>query len=498
MAEIGAQNDPIVGAHHKNNVKYQRDIDQFVNVIKGALQPISVPPADSYMSTLAPAAWSGPHGSKLLIPGYNPNQVPETNLRSSAVTRTVGGMATHWTCSSPKPHEEERVLNPIPAAELDQLLDRAADLLKVKTDQYDTSIRHRLVKKTLQDALGPDRGVDSLPLGVTRNTGNPEFVTWTATDTIFDKWSSDPRFTLLTESRVTELHADPSNTEAIGGALIRDLKSTNDDIYVKAKVYIVACGAVCTPQLLWNSNIRPDALGRYLTEQSLSFCQIVLTKKLVESIYNNPEFKEQVDEHLRKHPNDPLPIPYKDPEPQVLIPYKSATPWHVQVHRDAFSYGDVGPKADPRVVVDLRFFGKGEIVKENRVTFGENDAQDIYGMPQATFYVTRTADDADRDQRMMQDMTTVANVLGGFLPGSYPQFMEPGLALHITGTTRIGNDPATSVADANSRVHGFQNLFVGGNGCIPDATACNPTRTSMAIALKGAAAVLEVLKSKKA
>ena len=104
----------------------------------------------------------------------------------------------------------------------------------------------------------------------------------------------------------------------------------------------------------------------------------------MDSIPETPEFQDQVAEHRRKHPNDPLPIPFKDPEPQVIIPYKTTSPWHVQVHRDAFSYGDVGPKADPRVVVDLRFFGKGEIVKENRVTFGENDTEDIYGMPQAT------------------------------------------------------------------------------------------------------------------
>jgi len=32
---------------------------------------------------------------------------------------------------------------------------------------------------------------------------------------------------------------------------------------------------------------------------------------------------------------------------------------------------------------------------------------------------------------MMRDMCTFASVLGSYLPGSYPQFMAPGLALHI-------------------------------------------------------------------
>lgn len=38
----------------------------------------------------------------------------------------------------------------------------------------------------------------------------------------------------------------------------------------------------------------------------------------------------------------------------------------------------------------------------------------------------------------MNEMCQVANMLGGYLPGSYPQFMEPGLALHITVCTNEG------------------------------------------------------------
>ncbi|KAK0214360.1 hypothetical protein IW262DRAFT_1485193 [Armillaria fumosa] len=122
---------------------------------------------------------------------------------------------------------------------------------------------------------------------------------------------------------------------------------------------------------------------------------------------------------------------------------------------------------------------------------------DIYGMPQATFHVERSENDAERDHRMMNDMTNTANFLGGYLPGSEPQFMAPGLALHVTGTTRIGaTDNKTSVADPSSKVYGYKNLWVGGNGCIPDSTACNPTLTSVAIAIKGAESIVNYIKKR--
>lgn len=98
-------------------------------------------------------------------------------------------------------------------------------------DQYDNSIRQHIVKTALTNVYGKDR-VKSLPLAVQRNKENPEFVTWSGTDTVLGEYAS--KIELKSETRVTRLVRSAVGNK-IEGALCRDLK-THTDFLITAKV----------------------------------------------------------------------------------------------------------------------------------------------------------------------------------------------------------------------------------------------------------------------
>ncbi len=57
-------------------------------------------------------------------------------------------------------------------------------------------------------------------------------------------------------------------------------------------------------------------------------------------------------------------------------------------------------------------------------------------------------------------------------------------ASHHMGTTRMGDDPSTSVVDRNCRVHGIANLYVAGSSVFPTSGSANPTLTIVALSLR--------------
>lgn len=57
---------------------------------------------------------------------------------------------------------------------------------------------------------------------------------------------------------------------------------------------------------------------------------------------------------------------------------------------------------------------------------------------------------------------------------------------HLMGTTRMGDDPASSVTDGYGRTHDHENLFLAGSGLFPTSGTANPTLTIAALSLRTA------------
>jgi choline dehydrogenase-like flavoprotein len=75
------------------------------------------------------------------------------------------------------------------------------------------------------------------------------------------------------------------------------------------------------------------------------------------------------------------------------------------------------------------------------------------------------------------------------------EFFLPDVA-HPSGTTRMSDDPALGVVDANGAVHGVEGLHVTGSSVFPTNGHANPTYTIVALAVRMADHLKETLKNR--
>jgi pyranose oxidase len=147
-------------------------------------------------------------------------------------------------------------------------------------------------------------------------------------------------------------------------------------------------------------------------------------------------------------------------------------------------------RIDDSLLLGLYWYTLMEPRRENRIVFGRR-ATDSVGLPQPTFEYTLEQADRDRLQAALEDLRAAGALLGTFLPTSPPQIRSAGSSMHLMGTTRTGEtDDGESVVDPTGLVWGFENLYLGGTGVVPCATATNPTLAACAFAARAADRIL--------
>ncbi len=477
MIDAGPQLGRRPGRHMLNAFVHQQMTNLFANVIEGHLQTLSVPTHSTYNSELSPFAfWAESKQANY----ENPLQEPTKNMPHAAATYAVGGMFTHWTGSAPRQYPPERS-NLIAPDEWEKLFGIAEKFLNVHKDTFQSPLSDILIRRLqerLGDRLEPNRPVQRTPLGAQRRSDNPSYVHWTGADTVMgplldegETYTPD-KFQIFPEHRAQELVWRNGKVDHVVVQNLAEWRTVN----IHADIVVVAAGPCLTPQLLYKSSIRPWALGRYLNENTNIRCKIIYNRNIIEELRTLPDNPAK---------DDPIPIPDDWQEPMIWIPVSKGRLWHVQMHGDG-RRSKYGGAADVRLILDLGWFGMVDPVPDNRITFSDEQL-DRFGMPQITFEYELGEEDRARAHHKIEEMLTAAEAIGGFLPpDGLPHFNEQGSSLHFQSTVRMGTNPEDTVVDTNSKVWGFDNLYLGSVGVIPTRMASNPTLTAVAIAAKSA------------
>ncbi len=126
---------------------------------------------------------------------------------------------------------------------------------------------------------------------------------------------------------------------------------------------------------------------------------------------------------------------------------------------------------------------------ENRVTL---DAKDIYGVPYPRLSY-RLDDHVKAGLAAAREVhSQIFRKLGTTGVTHGPEAEGAG---HIIGTTRMGNEPRTSVVDRDLRSHDHANMFVVGASVFPTSATANPTLTIAALSLRCAEVIKKTLRA---
>ncbi len=126
---------------------------------------------------------------------------------------------------------------------------------------------------------------------------------------------------------------------------------------------------------------------------------------------------------------------------------------------------------------------------DNRVDLDES-VVDAWGLPVARITLSPHENDLAMGRFLVDRCGEILQAAGANqVDQVYPDRVT-GNCSHQHGTTRMGDDPETSVLDRNCRAHEVDNLFVVDGSPFPTATGANPTLTIMANAWRVAAHIV--------
>lgn len=155
-----------------------------------------------------------------------------------------------------------------------------------------------------------------------------------------------------------------------------------------------------------------------------------------------------------------------------------------------------------------RFFGsvmgiamRGESVPQfDNYCDIDPDKVDKWGIPVLRFNYRWTDYERLQAKHAHETMETIFDEMGAITLGEKPGadssygLAKPGEIIHEVGTTRMGNDPKTSVTNKFSQLHDAENVFIVDAGTFVSQADKNPTWTILALSMRASEYIVDQLK----
>ena len=286
---------------------------------------------------------------------------------------------------------------------------------------------------------------------------------------------------------------------------------------VRARHYVMACGAIHTARLLLASNSRTargigndrDLVGRYFMEHfEIIAGQAVFEAKTSPSkLYAYPGrgakgaraelalARDQQRQHRLLNGTASFQAgPLTGKEQSRFVTFSADAAANVKQQEELAARGAAsGPRGAPPPQAFYRLFTRQEQEPnpESRVVLSTE--KDAMGMPRANLHWRFTP----LDKRSIRNFYELLGrefgraglgriqVMEWLLDGddtAWPNHLSGGW--HNMGTTRMHDDPSQGVVDADGKVHGVANLYAAGASVYPTGGAVNPTLTIVALTLR--------------
>lgn len=392
--------------------------------------------------------------------------VDAAQMSGAAQGWNAGGMGAHWTAATPTPWGAELF------DDLSNDLTIARELLKVHPDPFGRNgIGDRLSAVLVEhfaDVSAPGRNVQPMPMAVAPATpGVDGPLARTGPNVIFPRLlePSGRDVEILTETLALRLEHDGKSARGVR------VRRHGEEFVVEGRTVVVAADVLRTPQLLFASGIRPEALGTHLNEHAFLTGQVLTD--------------------LPRLGLDLADVPHPRDGEWVIgsywLPHSgSAQPFHGQI-MDRLYVDEQGEHLAHST--GMSWYVPTEVRAQNRVEFSETET-DASGMPRPRLVFDYSETDLAMIEAARSSQQRAAERLGEFDPERDSALLAPGSSLHYTGTARSGvEDDGTNVCDPDGRVRGFGNLFLAGGAVVPTAIVGNSTLVAMVTAVRAARAV---------